>query len=46
MKKINKNLLGHTFSSSSNKKAGDKEALKHLDELKKEIEYKYMVQGV
>jgi len=39
-------LLAHTFSSSSNKKAGDKEALKHLDELKKEIEYKYMVQGL
>lgn len=45
IKKINKHLLSHTFSSSNNKKAGDKEALKHLDEMKKEIEFKHMAMG-
>ena len=45
LKKIHKKLLRHTFSASSNKKAGDKVALQHLDELKQEIEYKYMVRG-
>ena len=45
IKKINKALLGHTFSSSNNKKTADKESIKHLEEMKKEIEWKYMQRG-
>jgi len=38
LKKINKQLIGNTFSSSANKKAPDKEALKDLEAMKAEIE--------
>jgi len=31
LKKINKSLIKYTFSSSNNKKASDKEALKDLE---------------
>jgi uncharacterized membrane protein (DUF106 family) len=41
LKKIHKSLLNYTFSSSSNKKSSDKEALKHLEEMKAEIQMKY-----
>lgn len=37
--------MPYTFSASTNKKSGDKEALRHLEELKHEIEFKYMVRG-
>ena len=41
IKKIHKALIPFTFSSSNNKKAGDKEAIKHLEGLKEEILKKY-----
>lgn len=41
IKKIHKTLLPYTFSSSNNKKAGDREAIRHLEGLKDEILKKY-----
>ena len=41
IKKIHKALIPYTFSSSNNKKAGDREAVKHLEGLQQEILQKY-----
>ena len=41
LKKIHKSLIKYTFSSSSNKKTADKEALRDLQAMKEEIEQKY-----
>lgn len=46
LKKINKSLIKYTFSSSNNKKASDKEALKDLEQMKSEIETSYRGQDL